>query len=457
MRSRVFADETTTRSYHNTWTTSPPQPSNVDRLDLATRVVRRDEMLDVVTPRFYSIRNKGGIICSPMYRETLYSDVDHTTIEQVGRKGTIAITRHRFHEDALLGGSSLLPLLPSTDAMDELFAEFSRETDLAIMRAHAEVDVSEMQLLATAGELPETLAWIRSLVQRGVKLTRAFKRRADYSAILRSLKYAAEERPTKRVIAKFERYVDLIKARKARLKELGKDQSLVDDFSNLWLEYRYALRPLVGDLQNALKALSKIIDKRRMIARGHEYSGATSERIESTTLTEPSQIVKLTAKVTETEKIKARSGVLYALEESLLSLVNVLGLDQPVESIWELIPFSFIVDWFFSVGDLLNSWFKSSGLSVLTSWVSLQVERSTVRKITNCEVYNYNGYVWQSDRMIVLGSSHSTATWRWRVPNPELPLLPRLDIKLDLAKIIDLGMIGRAMLGGQIPEVTKRS
>lgn len=144
------------------------------------------------------------------------------------------------------------------------------------------------------------------------------------------------------------------------------------------------------------------------------------------------------------------------MQESCISLLTILGFDQPIESAYELIPFSFIFDWVFSIGDLLASWFKSSGLDMLTSWSTLRVEWKRNVTLISCNIESKGGYVW-SNPQVVLGSSTTTAVWKWRYPDPAIPLLPRFDLKLDLGKIIDLGTIGRALTGGQLTEVTKRS
>lgn len=461
MRFRLFTDETTSKSYLYHWETWPAT-SYADENHLVTRTARRSSMVDVVTPNFLRTRNKGGIICNPKCKEDLYADIIETSVEMRGKKDGYIVVRHDTHTPKLLDVPSLVPVVtgPDTFCMDQLALQFSRETDLAIQRAHADVDVSEIMLLASIGELPETLAYLANTVKRVVQVARSLRKRKEVAEILRRLRYGVSETTGKgqrSFIKQLERYQEILAQRKQRKKASLSEVSEYDALLNLWLEYRYAIRPLITDIQNAIKALSTQLKNARLVARGHEYRLGGSEYKLSATWDGYVGIYTFTADVKEDESVKARGGCLYALDAQIASFEAVFGLDQVVESAYELVPFSFIFDWAFSLGDLLQGLFKSSGLSVLTSWVSLEIIRSRSINVTSAQIVGKNGYSWSSQQW-VLGSSHSTVKYGWRKPNPPFPLLPRLDIKLDLAKIIDLGAIGRNVLSGKsIPQVTRRN
>lgn len=272
------------------------------------------------------------------------------------------------------------------------------------------------------------------------------------SSVLRSLQLTAEETKKFKDIKALERYTKILADRK--LKHVPTKP--MDVIVGLWLEYRYAVRPLIADLQNAVKALDKAIKSERLTARGREsHVGESVSYFHSDPVPNDNSF-RVDSKITTSEVIKARAGCLYIVDAQLASFLDVLGFDQPIEAVWELIPFSFVLDWVFSIGDLLESWFKSSGLSVLTSWVTLQVESVRTQKVTSAELVSLHaGWAWPN-QTLELGSSHSTVQWKWRKPNPSIPTLPRFDLKLDLAKIIDLGAIYRSSIGGKIPEVAKR-
>lgn len=66
-------------------------------------------------------------------------------------------------------------------------------------------------------------------------------------------------------------------------------------------------------------------------------------------------------------KLKARLSLRYdtASADPSLWVAHALGIDTPLESIWDKIPFSFVVDYFFRVGDLIERLGDMSGQSGL--------------------------------------------------------------------------------------------
>lgn len=456
MRFREKDAATTSKSLEKSWLEGSKYTAKYTEMYTATdRYVR---MLDVETPSFHRERNKGGIICSPMFKDEIYYDVTPTSFVANGFMNTTPIVYKDFVFKGLDGVSPNACIVPSgmTAELDTQFKLFGRETSLAITRAHAEVNLSEMNVLASTGELPETIAWMRNCIKRILELTRLFRLKLDTRSVLRTLRYNAVESGKSFDLRKLERYVGLLAKRKAR-RELKKD-SIDTTILNLWLEYRYAVRPLVIDLKNALNALDKVISSGRLTARGREYVvGETS----SNGVINPnanSNSVGVTYTKQVKTNIKARAGCLYVIDGQVATLLDVLGLDQPIEAVWELIPFSFMLDWVFSIGDLLESWFKSSGLSVLASWVTLRVESSQTCKVTSAVLYPGNASMRWPNQQFVLGSSHTVVRRYWRYPSPPLPLLPRFDLKLDLAKLIDLGAIYRNIYSGKsIPAVVRRN
>ena len=127
-----------------------------------------------------------------------------------------------------------------------------------------------------------------------------------------------------------------------------------------------------------------------------------------------------------------------------------------MESAWELVRWSFIADWFFSIGDVISSWSQSSGLTPLTSWVTLVHDTFIEKKCTSCTISDRNGYTWGGADYVHLGKSYGSIRRVWRVPSPSRTIIPRFDLKLNLGKILDLGAIGRGLLHGNVPKYVGR-
>lgn len=243
-----------------------------------------------------------------------------------------------------------------------------------------------------------------------------------------------------------------------QLKKLAKGTSktakfdLVSKFAESWLEYRYAIRPLIFELKQCLEALKKTIEKgSRQTARGKEIVlSENSSIVTHTNSSYSSTTVTVQMRQTEKTTIICRAGVLFKIEEDLDALLSVWGIDQPLESVWELVPFSFIIDWFFSVGDTISAWSVNPSLTPLASWNTFILASQESRRSLSLEMSNKGGYEW-SEPSTIHGKAGLLYMRKWRKPAAVRSIIPRFDLKLDLAKIIDLGMIGRQLLSGRRP------
>jgi hypothetical protein len=114
------------------------------------------------------------------------------------------------------------------------------------------------------------------------------------------------------------------------------------DVSGRWLEMQYGWLPLVSDAYEAAKAFEAISQGRsaRIVAKIRyqvPYNGSAI----------PSQYT-CAGWTTNLKKI------VYLMEEEL-SFGRSLGLTDPLSVVWEIIPYSFVVDWFLPVGTYLEN------------------------------------------------------------------------------------------------------
>lgn len=111
--------------------------------------------------------------------------------------------------------------------------------------------------------------------------------------------------------------------------------------ANNYLAYHYGILPTIGDLQ-------KIFDGLREL-KAHRFPGLASGSAGST------DVVPL---INGQHKLTRRLKLIVRTNETMLTelcyRVERLGLFPNLTSIWDLIPFSFVLDWFISVGDWLE-------------------------------------------------------------------------------------------------------
>lgn len=115
------------------------------------------------------------------------------------------------------------------------------------------------------------------------------------------------------------------------------------DISGRWLELQYGWLPALSDTFEAAKAYEQITNMRntRVVAKlkkkpfPYEGSAAPSNYLAPGTA-------------------KTGKRIIYEMEEAL-SAPRTLGLLDPLSVVWEIIPYSFVIDWFLPIGSYLEN------------------------------------------------------------------------------------------------------
>lgn len=117
-----------------------------------------------------------------------------------------------------------------------------------------------------------------------------------------------------------------------------------------WLMWSYGVSPLMGDIQRGMKALTEELPSTRITAIGN----ATSSSRDS----DASRVIVYDSKT----RVKTRVNVRVANPN--LWLANQMGLINPVQWINEGIPFSFVVDWFSNLSQIIMQMTDFAGLEL---------------------------------------------------------------------------------------------
>lgn len=167
-----------------------------------------------------------------------------------------------------------------------------------------------------------------------------------------------------------------------------------------WLAYQYGVRPVVGDMDNGIKALKKgLLDQPLYITGVESRKGSrSSNRKGAISFAGPGSIVELEFDNQLRRRVRWRAK--FATDPLHTALVRH-GLANPFTVAYELIPFSFVLDWFINVGDVLAS------LDNLLMFESLQVIRST--STTRRMSFSYPDKTWYASdgkNYITAGNGH---------------------------------------------------
>lgn len=148
------------------------------------------------------------------------------------------------------------------------------------------------------------------------------------------------------------------------------------------LEYSFGWKPLMQDIYNACRILDRPIRPKTVRGRareGHEWGSSVDAGFGYRFLYTSSGI----ARVQHIADIR--------MVNPNLAMANHLGLVNPFSVAWELFPWSFVVDWFANVGQMLGT---------LSDFVGMAIENPATTKGYNSHgtfKYTYNNVLYYTD------------------------------------------------------------
>lgn len=168
----------------------------------------------------------------------------------------------------------------------------------------------------------------------------------------------------------------VINLRRGRLKQavadLGISRNLYrdKDFFNMWLELQYGWKPLLSDIHGAVTALSDDEVARNGLARVTVAANASGGDVVHRSVSETTASGYVLFKWDEIESYKAHVSLTYEKSNPTLASAAQLGFTNPLSLAWELLPFSFVVDWALPIGDFFNQLDASLGWDFVSGSLS---------------------------------------------------------------------------------------
>lgn len=128
--------------------------------------------------------------------------------------------------------------------------------------------------------------------------------------------------------------------------QFARDQQLAA--GNAWLQYKYGWVPLMSDLRSATNTLMDVVELPARRAGRVTASESLTE-----TSVEPWVSGEFACDLVVVTQMSRR--LVWRFEPNAADLPSRFGLVNPLEVAWELVPFSFVADWFLPIGDYLRN------------------------------------------------------------------------------------------------------
>lgn len=139
-------------------------------------------------------------------------------------------------------------------------------------------------------------------------------------------------------------------------------RKIAKEWSNIWLAYHFGWEPLVKDIHTAVEAVSKPFEPKTVEVKGKRVA-CRSYRTWNNQYT--------TGSCEVTGSVRCKVGATVVVDSQYAYVAGRWGVVNPAVIAWELIPFSFVVDWFTNVGDFLNQGTDLLGVQITNPYTTV--------------------------------------------------------------------------------------
>jgi hypothetical protein len=339
---------------------------------------------DVVTPGYRKLRRSGAIIMSP---------ATITSKEYKASGGYWAGASPTWGSETVSGNIASMVAVNHAGAVSG--SDQQRCRDLALVRAYAAMNASPVMGGEIVSDLSKTVSMLRHPFKSAISL---IGQMMDFKG------------------KRFKRNIDRLTG--------------VQVNAQAWLEFRYGWKPLLMDGIEIMKQCNNIVNRSNggfRVARG----SSTVTRIGTGSYDMQvggGGVFRAFGTGGGADKFSSHAGVLYRTLPSSIGgeVSQALGLTARAipATLWEIMPYSFVVDWFSNVGPWLEALTPRSDITVLSSWQS--DVRETIEEIHGGTIQRViSGTLFTGS----VGSRSVKTTTLNRYVNPTLSLTPSLTVK----------------------------
>lgn len=156
--------------------------------------------------------------------------------------------------------------------------------------------------------------------------------------------------------------------------------------SGLWLELQYGWLPLIQDVHDLVSHFEKS-ERLGLI----KVTGSSSEQRDTLTRKDTTGLYSLPSTSMGETSTYCRCVLYVELSNKWLQQGAQLGLTNPATVLWELTPYSFLVDWFLPIGKFLDNLDAGLGYTFVSGCVSTRVSSHSTTTISGNNTYSVSG------------------------------------------------------------------
>lgn len=274
---------------------------------------------------------------------------------------------------------------------------------------------------------------IDSMAQRTLKAAHAQVEEAAIQMLVTAAEFEKSVKTVTRVLGVMTNLLQKLR-RKEKLFRKG-DLSL-EALADAYLEFRYGLRPMYYDVLGAVEALQEFGEKQRSRFTATE-TWSDSDSFPQTQNVTTGNRGRWNVQHYSSNRVTVRSGCLAEWVMDGKTAAQLTGIAQWRESLWELVPFSFIIDWFADVGNTIAALSPKIYSNILGSWTIVEEHKVNNYMLTACTLTS-GGFAISNKSAIAGMTGLRIEDTKTRYANPKISAIPSWDVRLSVAKIVDL-------------------
>lgn len=143
--------------------------------------------------------------------------------------------------------------------------------------------------------------------------------------------------------------------------------------SSAWLELQFGWKPLMKDISDYISYLDSLSSSNTgeqwLSFSGYARDTATFDKFYSFVNVNG---LRYSSKLRESVSEQYSLTATFKPSSPLLQKLNQVGLVNPASIAWELVPFSFVLDWFLPIGDWIESFTAHAGLDLIECTPSIK-------------------------------------------------------------------------------------
>lgn len=405
-------------------------------------------MTDTVTPGFRKTTDPSAWVSSPMTSSTLLSQtaqVSHTSYNTPDVNGRgLYRTWNGDGLSYILGPLVSVPDTATFGSFPDILnaASYKRE---AVIECLADINAGDAQSLVAIAELGKTVTMIRDRAQKIAYAWLAC--RNGKKAALEALFPGKRTGRRPKSIVVWDEYGQPVVRKNGKVvrryaHQRVKDFTPFDTAQGLWLEYRYGWTPLIHDIVNGLKAVNAQLLRNDLtkfpFERVVKRKGSDAEQVVThPPLSHSGGTWTISTRTQHIVQVKAYAKYQVVAEAGIMNRLNDFGAFDVPLALWEVVPYSFVVDWFVPIGTWLAALTPKVGVKIVDSGISVKTVKSVSRTVIGYVPDAVGPGQWPYPP-IPLGSSDTfTATSKTRELGLPIPWFPQPRVKLNLKRLTD--------------------